>query len=63
MFELKYTILIYLIIFTFIYYIKPQVFKLNKHNKKRKLIYLACLMIIISIISFYTKIIIDWYFY
>ena len=62
MFELKYTILIYIIIISLIFYFKPNIFKLNKHNKKRKIIYLASLIIIISIICFYFKIYIDWFF-
>jgi hypothetical protein len=62
MLDLKYTILIYLIILSIFFLIKPNIFKLSKKNKKRKLIYLIALIIIISIICFYFKILIDWYF-
>jgi len=62
MLDLKYTILIYLIILSIIFLIKPNIFKLTKKNKKRKLYYLISLIIIISIICFYFKILIDWYF-
>jgi hypothetical protein len=62
MLELKYIILSYLIILSILFFIKPNIFKLNNKNKKRKMIYLTSLVIIISIICFYIKIFIDWYF-
>ena len=62
MLELKYIILSYLIILSILFFIKPNIFKLNSKNKKRKMIYLTSLVIIISIICFYFKIFIDWYF-
>ena len=62
MLELKYIILIYIIILCAIFFIKPNIFKLTKKNKKRKLVYLISLIIIIAIICFYFKILFDWYF-
>jgi hypothetical protein len=62
MLKLKYIILIYLIILSILFFAKPNIFKLNSKNKRRKMIYLISLIIIISIICFYFKVFIDWYF-
>ena len=59
--NLKYTILIYLILLIFIFFWKPEIFKLNIENKKRKILYLVFLIIIVAIISFYAKILSEWF--
>jgi len=59
--NLKYTILIYLVLLIFIFFWKPEIFKLNIENKKRKILYLVFLIIIIAIISFYAKILSEWF--
>jgi uncharacterized membrane protein len=58
--NLKYTILIYLVLLIFIFLWKPEIFKLNNENKKRKILYLMFLIIIVAIISFYAKILSEW---
>ncbi len=63
MMEIKYIILIYIIIISLLFYFKPKLFKINKYNRKRKMIYLISLTIIISIICFYLKVYMDWFFY
>lgn len=60
--NLKYTILIYLLLLIFIFFWKPEIFKINIENKKRKMLYLVFLIIIVAIISFYTKILSEWFF-
>ena len=59
--ELKYTIFLYLIFLVLIYLYKPQLFILNVEDKKRKSLYLMFLIIIISIIVFYFKILTEWF--
>lgn len=59
--NLKYTILIYLLLLIFIFFWKPEIFKLNIENKKRKILYLVFLIIIVAIISFYAKILSEWF--
>lgn len=60
--NLKHTIFIYLILILLIFCLKPNVFNLDVENKKRKFLYLIFLIIIISIISFYTKVLFEWFF-
>jgi hypothetical protein len=60
--ELKYTILLYLILIILLFIWKPKLFKLNVDNKKKKMLYLISLIIIISIICFYIKIMTEWFF-
>jgi hypothetical protein len=60
--DLKYSIILYLFIVGIIYLLKPHIFKLNKMNKKRKMLYLISLMVIIAIISFYIKILFEWFY-
>lgn len=60
--HLQYTIYLYILLIILIYIWKPNIFKLNHENKKRKLLYLTFLIIIISIISFYSKVLIEWFF-
>jgi hypothetical protein len=61
-FNLKYTIFMYLIILFFIFMWKPNLFMINVENKKRKLLYLMFLIVIIAIISFYFKVLMEWFF-
>jgi len=61
-FKLRYTIFMYLIILFFLFMWKPNLFILNVDNKKRKLLYLTFLVIIISIICFYFKVLMEWFF-
>jgi len=60
--KLKYTILLYLILIILLFIWKPKLFKLNVDNKKKKILYLISLIIIISIICFYIKIMTEWFF-
>jgi hypothetical protein len=60
--NLKYIIFIYLIFILLIFLIKPQILNLNVQNKKRKILYLTSLIIIIAIISFYIKILVEYFF-
>jgi hypothetical protein len=60
--ELKYTIFLYLILIILLFIWKPKLFKLNADNKKKKMLYLISLIIIISIICFYVKIMTEWFF-
>jgi hypothetical protein len=61
-FNLKYTIFMYLIILFFLFMWKPNLFMINVENKKRKLLYLMFLIVIIAIISFYFKVLMEWFF-
>jgi hypothetical protein len=60
--NLKYTIFIYLIFIFLIFFWKPNIFMLNVDDKKRKMMYLMFLIIIISIITFYIKVLAEWFF-
>ena len=60
--NLKYTIFLYLILVILLFLWKPNVFALNVEDKKRKILYLISLIIIISIISFYLKILMEWFY-
>lgn len=60
--NLKYVFFIYLIFILLIYLIKPTILNLNVDDKKRKILYLMSLIIIIAIISFYIKILVEWFF-
>jgi hypothetical protein len=60
--NLKYTIFLYLILVILLFLWKPNVFALNVEDKKRKILYLISLIIIISIISFYFKILMEWFY-
>ena len=59
--NLKYIIVIYLFLLILLYILKPHIFDLNVENKKRKFLYLVFLVIILSIISFYSKVIIEYF--
>lgn len=59
--NLKYIIFIYLFLLILLYILKPHIFDLNVENKKRKFLYLVFLVIILSIISFYSKVIIEYF--
>ena len=61
-FDLKYTIFLYFIIILLIFLWKPQIFQLNTDDKKKKTLYLICLIVIVSIISFYFKVLFEWFF-
>ena len=60
--NLKYTIFLYFIIIILIFIFKPRIFTLDVSDKKRKTLYLFFLIIIISIISFYSKVLIEFFF-
>lgn len=62
-FELKYIFFIYIFILILLYIAKPNIFILsdNETDRKRKVLYLCALIIIIAIISFYIKVLIDWF--
>lgn len=60
--NIKYTIFIYLILLLSIFILKPNIFNLDVTDKKRKMLYIFFLIIIISIISFYTKVLFEFFF-
>lgn len=60
--NLKYTIFLYLIIILLLFIWKPKLFTLNVDYKKKKMLYLISLIIIISIICFYVKVLLEWFF-
>lgn len=60
--NIKYTIFLYLIIILLLFIWKPKLFALNVDNKKKKMLYLISLIIIISIICFYVKVLTEWFF-
>jgi hypothetical protein len=61
--DLKYILLLYIVFIGILYTFKPTIFDLqNTKNKKKKAIYLSILIMIIAIISFYIKVLIDWFF-
>ena len=52
----------YIFILILLYIWKPNIFDLNdEKNRKKKVLYLFSLIIIIAIISFYIKVLIDWF--
>jgi len=60
--ELKYIIFMYIFILILLYIWKPHIFNLNDENsRKKKILYLFSLIIIIAIISFYVKVLVDWF--
>ena len=59
--NLKYVILFYLILMALLFSLKPHIFDLNVDKKKRKFMYLIFLVIIIAIISFYIKILFEYF--
>jgi len=61
--NLQYTIFLYIILLSLIYFWKPHLFEINnnKLTKRKKLYYLIFLVIIISIISFYIKVLTEWF--
>ena len=60
-FDLKFVIFIYIIFIVLLYLYKPNVLTLD-NNKNKKLIYLVFLIIIMDIISYYIKIIMEYFF-
>jgi len=60
--ELKYIIFMYIFILILLYIWKPNIFDIkDEKNRKKKVLYLFSLIIIIAIISFYIKVLIDWF--
>jgi uncharacterized membrane protein len=62
-FELKYIFFIYIFFLILLYIWKPNMFVLSESEpeRKRKILYLCALIIIIAIISFYIKVLVDWF--
>ena len=61
-FDLKFVVIIYVILVTLLYMHKNHLFKLNVKNKNKKIIYLSFLLIVLAIISFYVKILYECFF-
>jgi hypothetical protein len=60
--DLKYILLIYILFIGIIYVLKPGIFNFkNTKDKKKKAIYLSILIMLIAVISFYIKVLIDWF--
>ena len=60
--NLKNTIFIYLVFILLLFILKPELFHLDVVDRKRKLLYLFFLIVIISIIVFYFKVLYEWFF-
>ena len=60
-FDLKYVILIYIILLVILFVYKPTLLKFEEDNRKKTL-YLISLVIIIAIITFYIKILFEWFY-
>jgi hypothetical protein len=60
-FDLKYVIFIYIIFIILLYLYKPSILTLGD-NKNKKLIYLVFLIIILAIISYYIKVVMEYFF-
>lgn len=60
--NIKNTIFIYLVIILLLFVLKPELFVLDVVDRKRKLLYLFFLIVIISIIAFYFKVLNEWFF-
>lgn len=58
--DLKFIIFIYIILISLLYVYKPEVFNMHK-NRNKKLLYIMFLMIIFAIISFYVKILFEYF--
>lgn len=61
-FDLKYVISLYIILIILLYFYNNKLFDLNVKNRNKKIIYLSFLLIVLAIISFYTKIVINCFF-
>lgn len=61
-FDLKFVIFIYIIFIVLLYLYKPNILTLG-NNKNKKLIYLVFLIIILAIISYYIKVVMEYFFY
>ena len=59
-FDLKFIIFIYIIFISILYVYKPNIFVLT-NNKSQKLLYLIFLIIILAIISFYFKVLMEYF--
>lgn len=60
--DLKYVILLYIILIILLYLYNNKLFDLNVKNRNKKVIYLSFLLIVLAIISFYTKILVTCFF-
>ena len=61
-FDLKYVVIIYVILVTLLYMHNSKLFNLKVKNRNKKIIYLSFLLIILAIISFYVKILYECFF-
>lgn len=61
-FDLTYVISIYIILIILLYFYNNKLFDLNVKNRNKKIIYLSFLLIVLAIISYYTKILYTCFF-
>jgi hypothetical protein len=61
-FDLTYVISIYIIFIILLYFYNNKLFDLNVKNRNKKIIYLSFLLIVLAIISYYTKILYTCFF-
>jgi hypothetical protein len=61
-FDIKFVIVLYIILVVLLFLYKNEIFDLNVKNKNKKMIYLTFLLFILAIISFYTKVILECFF-
>lgn len=61
-FDLKFVVIIYVILVTLLYMHNSKLFDLKVKNRNKKIIYLSFLLIILAIISFYVKILYECFF-
>ena len=58
--DLKFIIFLYIILISLLYIYKPQIFNLYK-NKNKKLLYIMFLMVVFAIISYYVKVLFEYF--
>jgi hypothetical protein len=61
-FDLTYVISIYIILIILLYFYNNKLFDLNVKNRNKKIIYLSFLLVVLAIISYYTKILYTCFF-
>ena len=61
-FDIKFVLVIYIILVALLFLYKNELFDIKVQNKNKKIIYLSFLLFILSIISFYIKVILECFF-
>lgn len=61
-FDIKFVIVLYIILVVLLFLYKNELFELNVKNKNKKMIYLTFLLFILAIISYYVKVLSECFF-